>query len=82
VVISLRNSWVLSGQRLAGRLGVAKKVAPDVLFDLIPHAVAALKGEAVGPVFMSLTQMFVADTISWLGLTSPELLDKLTELLD
>ncbi len=43
---------------------------------------AVLQGELVGSVFSSLTEMFVADTISNLGIPSTRLLEKLTELLD
>ncbi len=61
---------------------VLKKVAPQVLHDLVPQAMSILQGELVGNMFISLNQKFIADTISNLGLTSPGLLEKLTELLD
>ncbi len=61
---------------------VLKKVAPQVVHDLVPQAMSILRGELVGNMFISLNQMFVADTISNLGLTSPGLLEKLTEPLD
>jgi HEAT repeat protein len=58
------------------------QIAPQVLSDLLPQATAALQGTPVGNVFGSLAQMHVADTLGELGITAPELLEKLTSLLD
>ena len=49
---------------------VLKKVAPQVVHDLVPQAMSILRGELVGNMFISLNQMFVADTISNLVLSS------------
>ena len=63
-------------------LRILKKVAPDVLSDLVPQAIAVLQGKVVGDAFTSLTQMYVAETIGGLGIISTKSFEKLVEPLD
>lgn len=61
---------------------VLRKFAPEILTECATQAIAVFQGEIGDRVFNSLFQIFIAETIGDLGITSKELLEKLTELLD
>jgi HEAT repeat protein len=59
-----------------------KRVYPQALFAVTSEAIAILNRQPSGTTLGSLTQSFIAEVIGDIGLTSPIILEKLTQLLD
>jgi hypothetical protein len=62
-------------------LPILKDVAPDTLSDLFSQAIATLQGKLIGELFISIQQLFIAETFGDLGLRIPIRQEKLAELL-